>query len=86
MAAEYQILFWRDIPVQIRVIENGRRALSRDLPAHFQLRIDAIAMKEGLTGTDVYLEQWHWSPRLRREGTAEEIAAAVLAELVRSGS
>jgi hypothetical protein len=79
--AEYQILFWRDIPAQIKVFEKGRRPVSRELPSGFQLRIDAVAMKEGLIGTDEYINQWHWSPKLQRDGTAEEIAEAVLNEL-----
>ncbi len=62
---QYQILYWKDIPAQIKVYE-GRRAVSRQLPERFQIEIDRIAMKEGLAGTDDYLDQWQWSPKKDR--------------------
>ena len=50
----YQILFWYDIPVQVRA--GGRRErVSVELPARFQAAIDSAAMAAGLTGTDGYL-------------------------------
>ena len=64
---QYQILYWRDIPAQVRVFD-GRKPVSRTMPAHFQLEIDRVAMAEGLEGSDVYLDQWHWTERLEREG------------------
>ncbi|MCY4605746.1 MAG: virulence factor, partial [Gemmatimonadetes bacterium] len=57
---QYQVLYWRDIPVQIKLFV-GRRPSSHTLPDRFQLAIDRIAMQEGLVGTDAYLDQWHWS-------------------------
>ena len=33
--AEYQVLYWRNIPAQVRVYE-GKRPLSRELPENFQ--------------------------------------------------
>lgn len=79
--AHYQVLYWRDIPAQVRVYEPGRRTLSRALPERFQHAIDAIAMRDGLAGTDAYLEQWKWSEKRDREGSAEEVLEAVMAEL-----
>ena len=49
---QYQVLYWRDIPVQIKLFA-GRRPSSHTLPGRFQLAIDRIAMQEGLVGTDV---------------------------------
>ena len=43
---QYQILYWRDIPVQIKLFV-GRRPSSHTLPGRFQLAIDRIAMQEG---------------------------------------
>ena len=77
---QYQILYWKDIPAQIKVYE-GRRAVSRQLPERFQIEIDRIAMKEGLAGTDDYLDQWQWSPKKDRLGTAEEILDSFEVEL-----
>ena len=77
---QYQILYWRDIPAQVRVFD-GRKPVSRTMPAHFQLEIDRVAMAEGLEGSDAYLDQWHWTERLEREG--EEDVQQVLDVLVR---
>jgi hypothetical protein len=79
--AVYQILYWQDIPAQIRVFDSRRRPVSRVLPASFQAQIDARAMEEGLTGTDAYLEQWHWSEKQERPGTAEELLEILAKEL-----
>ena len=64
---QYQILYWRDIPAQGRVFD-GRKPVSRTMPAHFQGESDRVAMAEGLEGSDAYLDQWHWTERLEREG------------------
>ena len=78
--AEYQILYWRDLPAQIRVYENGRPR-SHKLPDRFQQEIDRVAMAEGLVNTDAYLELWAWSDRMTREGSADEVAKQVIQEL-----
>ncbi len=78
---QYQILYWKGIPAQVKVHEAGKRPVSRQLPERFQIEIDRIAMREGLAGTDAYLEQWHWTPRQEREGNADEIADALVREL-----
>ena len=77
---QYQILYWRDIPAQVRVFD-GRKPVSRTMPAHFQLEIDRVAMAEGLEGSDAYLDQWQWTERREREG--EEDIQQVLDALVR---
>lgn len=81
---QFQILYWREIPVQIKVFA-GRRPLSSQLPEHFQTAIDRIAMQEGLIGTDAYLEQWHWSPKTERSGTAQQVLDELLAEFEKVG-
>lgn len=78
--AIYQILYWKDIPSQVRVFE-GRKAISRPMPDRFQAEIDQIAMEEGLTGTDDYLDQWHWTEKRERPGNAEEVLNVLLQEL-----
>jgi hypothetical protein len=79
--AQYQVLYWKHIPAQVRAFQEGKRPLSRPMPGRFQVEIDRIAMMEGLTGTDEYLNQWHWTTRLERPGTAEEVADSVIREL-----
>ncbi len=78
--AEYQVLYWREIPAQVRVFE-GRRPVSAKMPDRFQDEIDRIAMEEGLEGSDDYLDQWKWTKRLERPGTVEEVMTALLQEL-----
>lgn len=78
--SSYQILYWHTIPVQVRA--GGRRErVSKELPAQFQEAVDSAAMAAGLTGTDAYLEGFTWGEMQEREGTPEQVAAAVLAEL-----
>ncbi len=78
--AEYQILYWRDIPAQLKAFE-GKKPISRPLSDRFQVEIDRVAMEDGLFGTDEYLDQWQWSEKQEREGSAEEVLDALSAEL-----
>jgi hypothetical protein len=78
---KYQILYWKHLPSQVKVFEEGKRPVSRQLPGGLA-EIDRIAMEEGLTGTDDYLSQWQWTPKKEREGSAEEVADALIEELM----
>lgn len=76
----YQIMYWHDIPVQVRA--GGRRdRVSVELPARFQEAVDNAAMAAKLTGTDAYLEGFRWSAAEEREGTPEEVVAVVVAAI-----
>jgi hypothetical protein len=78
--ATYQIMYWHDIPVQVRA--GGRRDhVSVELPQRFQVAVDNAAMAAGLTGTDAYLEGFQWGKPQEREGNPDDVAAAVAAEL-----
>ena len=78
--AEYQVLYWHDIPVQVRAGSRPNR-VSFELAPRFQAAVDQVAVAAGLSGTDDYLDGSHWSEIQEREGTAEEAAATVAAEL-----
>ena len=78
--ATYQILYWRDIPAQLKIYD-GRRPIAHQLEEAFQVEIDRIAMEEGLEGSDEYLDQWKWSKKQDRDGTPEEVAQALKAEI-----
>jgi hypothetical protein len=79
--ARYRVLAWRDIPTQLRVTdETGARA-DRVMPRWFMQEISRITMREGLAGTDDYLAAFEWSPEAEREGTADEVADTLVAEL-----
>ena len=78
--AMYQVMYWHDIPVQVRA--GGRRdRVSIELPQRFQVAVDNAAMAAELTGTDGYLDGFRWSEPDEREGTPEAVANAVTAEL-----
>ncbi len=78
--AEYKVLSWRGIPAQVKAYGEGG-ARSAPMPGRYQTEIDRVAMKEGLAGTDAYLEQWKWSRRAARDGSAPEVLDEVIAEL-----
>lgn len=83
--ALYQILYWQDIPSQIKVWDDFDE-IKRELPQKFAAKIDLSAQKQGLTQTDEYLAQWNWSEEQERDGTAEEVAALIQNELEESFS
>jgi hypothetical protein len=78
---KYQILYWKHLPSQVKVFEEVKRPISRQMPAIFQTEITRTAMALGITGTDEYLDQWQWTPLMEREGTAEDVADALVREL-----
>jgi hypothetical protein len=78
--ATYKILYWQEIPSQIKA-EDDMDDVTVQLPDSFQERIDLMAARRGLQESDAYLAQWKWSEEEDREGSAEEVAEAVRAEL-----
>lgn len=77
----YRVLAWHGIPAQVKVYQEGRRPVSAEMPGWFIEHIDREAMRMGLYGSDAYLEQWEWSGDEERDGSADEVLAAVVAEL-----
>ena len=78
--AIYKILYWQEIPTQIKV-EDDVDDLTVMLDDRFMKLVDVLAAKRGLQEADDYLAQWKWSDEEEREGTASEVAAALKAEL-----
>ncbi len=80
--AKVKIMYWKEaIPYGVRAFDkNGR--VSRQLPNQFGATVDATAMIEGDTEQDAYRDGFTWGPEEERAGTAEEVADAVVAELV----
>jgi Virulence factor len=78
--ATYKILYWKEIPTQIRV-EDELDDLTVMLDDRLMKLVDARAMKEGLGDADAFLAQWKWSEEAERAGSAQEVAAALKAEL-----
>ena len=80
MTTKFQVVYWRDIPAQVKVRSGGTR-LSRSLGARFQQAIDQAAMIAGKAGSDEYLGEWRTGAWQDREGSADETAEAICAEL-----
>jgi hypothetical protein len=76
----YQILYWYDIPTQVRARE-GRERASAPLPDRFMEAVDRAAMALGLTGADAYMDAFKWGESIEAEGSVHDIVAAVVADL-----
>ena len=78
--ARYRIIYWKHIP-QSFTVEGDGRTLKQQLSQKIQDKIDAYAMAEGLTSTSDYAAQYKRGDWIKRTGSPEEVAEAVLAEL-----
>ena len=79
--ATYQILYWHDIPSQVRTRGEGRERVSVPLSPRFQEAIDNAAMFAGLIGSDDYTNAFAWNEPQARDGSPEAVAAEIAAEL-----
>jgi metal-dependent amidase/aminoacylase/carboxypeptidase family protein len=77
---KYRIMYWKHIP-QSFTVEGDGRTIKKQLSDKVQNKIDAYAMAEGLTSTSDYAAQYKRGDWTERDGTPEEIAEALLAEL-----
>ena len=80
--ARYRILAWRDIPAQVQATDDAGAKANRTMPGWFGAEIARVAMRDGLAGTDDYLEKFAWSDETERAGSADEVADALVAELI----
>ena len=78
--ATYKVLYWREIPAQVRA-EDAEDEVTVPLAPRFMERIDQLAAQHGLQQADDYLAQWRWSAEEERDGSAQEVADAVKDEL-----
>jgi len=78
--ARYKVLYWKEIPSLVEATD-GRETVEVPLSERFQELIDAVAMLEGLFGAEEYLEQWHKGVARDRDGSPEDVAERVAAEL-----
>jgi hypothetical protein len=78
--ATVQILYWYDIPVQVKATA-GRERRSMSLSDRFQEAVDRAAMVVGVIDSDDYTELYEWGEPQERDGAPQEAAAAVAAEL-----
>ena len=73
-------MYWKHIPSQVKAWD-GTGEVKRMLPDRFQAAIDAYAMKDGSTDMDAYLDGWKWGPVEERDGSPEEVLAAIVENL-----
>jgi len=78
--AQYQVLYWQDIPAQVKAWDDFDE-VQLELAPRFAARIDEAAQAQGLTQADDYLKHWQWSEPQERAGNPEQVAAAVQGEL-----
>ena len=78
--ARYRVVRWKDIPSLVGAWD-AEGAVRRPLAQRFQDLIDAVAMREGASESEAYLEGWGSDPERERPGGAEPVAEAVAAEL-----
>lgn len=78
--ATYKVLYWQQVPSQVNA-EDEDDEVTLPFPAKFMERIDRLAVQRGLQGSDDYLAQWRWSGEEERDGSAREVAEALIAEL-----
>ena len=82
--ATYKILYWQEIPTQIKA-EDDAEDVTMMLDDKFMQQVDIFAAKRGLQAADDYLAQWKWTEEEEREGSAHEVAEALKAELEAKG-
>jgi hypothetical protein len=80
----YKILYWQEIPTQIKA-EDESDDVTVMLADKFMQQVDILAAKRGFQSSDDYLAQWKWTEEEEREGSAQEVAEALKAELEAKG-
>jgi len=78
--SRYRIVHWNEIPSVVEAADGAQTA-RRQLPQKFQDLIDALAMRENATEGNAYLEGWGQGEWVERDGSPDEVAEAVAAEL-----
>jgi hypothetical protein len=71
---------WQGIPAQVKAEDSQGGKVSREMPEWFAQEIDRVAMRDGLAGTDAYLEEFAWTRPVERDGDAEDLLDAVITE------
>jgi metal-dependent amidase/aminoacylase/carboxypeptidase family protein len=74
------VTYWKEIPTSF-VVEGNGRTVKKQLSQKIQNLIDAYAMSLGLTSTTDYSAQYRRGEWTEREGSPDEVAEALLAEL-----
>ena len=78
--ASYVVVAWKGIPAIVEA-RDERDTVSTPLTERFQALIDAVAMQQGLSESDAYMEAWERSAPVDRPGSAAEVATAIAQDL-----
>ena len=84
--ATFKVLYWQEIPSQIKAQDDAGNEVSIELAPRFMERIDHVAAQRGIKTGDDYLAHWKWGDEQGRQGSAREVAQAVKAELEAAAS
>ena len=76
----FQIVYWRDIPVQVRV-RNGRTRLTHPLSPRFQDAVHRAAFRTKAINGFAYIDEWRPSDWQERAGSPQDVITAVAGEL-----
>ena len=76
MKISIRIMYWKEIPVQVKA-DDGGTPISEPLDKRFQQGIDAVAMFDGSVGTDEYWIGWEWKEIGDVPGSAKAAASAI---------
>ena len=79
--ARYQIMYWKDIPAQVKARDEAGGSAKAMLPDRFSEAVDIAAMAEGSTDSDAYLMGWDWGEEQEYTGSAQEAVDAVVEKL-----
>jgi metal-dependent amidase/aminoacylase/carboxypeptidase family protein len=78
--SKYRVMYWKDIP-QSFTVEGDGKTVKKQLSQKVQNKIDAYAMAVGATSTTDYAKEFKRGQWIERDGSAEEVAEMLLAEL-----
>jgi len=78
--SKFQILYWQDIPSQIKAWDDFDE-VKVDMPTRFAERIDISAQKQGHIQADAYMSHLRWSEISERAGSPPDVAEALKKEL-----
>ena len=77
----FKVLYWQEIPSQVKAEDDAGNEVSIELPSKFMERIDEVAAQRGVKNGDEYLAHWKWTDEQQRPGSARAVAEAIKAEL-----
>jgi len=78
--ARYQILYWEHIPLGVKATDvNG--TVRENLPARFQEAVENASTQGGHSSAAAYTSMFKWGKEFEREGSAKDVAAAIVQEL-----